>query len=1101
MANQIPLSVDAGRVIRFGSTDQVLADGVVPRSGTTLSLGDADTTLVTVAGAAATGITLGGAGTLVAIPGDLEVTGSLTVNSDSMFDGDTIIGDATSDTLTLTARMITSILTTGTSTATTNGWNLGSGANGWNNVYLARDGAGNALATARALSSTSVGAAGATLVGVDITALAVSPANSTLQAVLETLSTTATGGSFQTTYDNGPDITQDATGGIAITRGATSADSHVLRLVHGQTGSDDVLEIDRSPAGAAAGRGVHVAMGANASDAGLEVSHSGTAAGSRAALFSGVSLTSNRGVVEVTHQGSGAGHGVVVNLGAASTQKHLRLARDAGATVTTLDESGITINGDSASGTITTFNISAEIPSADGVAGTNIEISAAPGSASAAIPGGDGGNLLFAAGDGALSTEAASSGGLGGSLSFVAGAGGDSGVSVGPGSGGSISFVAGSASSVGAFGSAAGGNVTFLGGDSSGGNGIGGVISLDPGLGAGSNGSVLIGVTNTPYEIQSGSNGGRTEWTHFGRMVVDGSADDSLLTVREEFANRFIVSTSGGPGAPLVTVYGETAASSNYATEFELADSEFLLQPVTVHLAEVSPEGVISALPGSTCHVRFPSANASDGLWVKLTGSGNTGWSKVQAGSGTVDSLQSAYEAGNTVSVTTAEGSLTFSNSSDATDVLTLTRTFAGAGEGLSIGMGPSNQAVTGRGVEIVSGSGATGSMLFVNNLGTGSAIQIQDGGTDVFSISGSGTVVFAPTSGANFSATTAGAGTVTVQSAAGALNIVNDVSTGTGGGISIRSTSSGSGTSGDVLVYSATSGSGSGGVLLSAGVAVANPLSGQVIIRGSADLDLDGASATLDTTGAISLDAGAASNFTTSSGALTLTSAAAATWGTAAGALTLNGVSGINLQFNGSTKLAVATSTLTVQAGTVLGTTSTGNINLPNNGSARFQVEGAAVGATVTAANLNTLTNGSNADALHVHGASGLSVTAGEALAAGAPAVIANSAGNSRAFNGDADLSTRFDVVGLASAAISSAAIGTLNITGEMTIPDAIFDVPPVAADNGKRVYLSANVGKLTLTAPSAAGTWTQKLGIVTRHSVTGSSLVLIQIGDGYLN
>lgn len=59
-----------------------------------------------------------------------------------------------------------------------------------------------------------------------------------------------------------------------------------------------------------------------------------------------------------------------------------------------------------------------------------------------------------------------------------------------------------------------------------------------------------------------------------------------------------------------------------------------------------------------------------------------------------------------------------------------------------------------------------------------------------------------------------------------------------------------------------------------------------------------------------------------------------------------------------------------TMQTGTTFGTTGTGNINLPNNGSARFQIEGVAVSANVTAANLGTLTAGSssNADALHTH-------------------------------------------------------------------------------------------------------------------------------------
>jgi hypothetical protein len=59
--------------------------------------------------------------------------------------------------------------------------------------------------------------------------------------------------------------------------------------------------------------------------------------------------------------------------------------------------------------------------------------------------------------------------------------------------------------------------------------------------------------------------------------------------------------------------------------------------PMYVFVSEVSPEGVISAGPGSLCHVRYPSANAADGLWSKNTGTGNTGWVQVLAGGGSGD--------------------------------------------------------------------------------------------------------------------------------------------------------------------------------------------------------------------------------------------------------------------------------------------------------------------------------------------------------------------------------------------------------------------------------------------------------------------------------
>lgn len=114
--------------------------------------------------------------------------------------------------------------------------------------------------------------------------------------------------------------------------------------------------------------------------------------------------------------------------------------------------------------------------------------------------------------------------------------------------------------------------------------------------------------------------------------------------------------------------------------------------------------------------------------------------------------------------------------------------------------------------------------------------------------------------------------------------------------------------------------------------------------------------------TGAVSLTANAASSFTTSAGALTLTSAAAATWKTSAGLLTIEGAAGI--QLNGSAgasylTIGVTPNDLIIQGSRRLTTTGSGNINLPNNVSARFQIEGSAVGSTVTQPNLDAVTNG----------------------------------------------------------------------------------------------------------------------------------------------
>lgn len=236
--------------------------------------------------------------------------------------------------------------------------------------------------------------------------------------------------------------------------------------------------------------------------------------------------------------------------------------------------------------------------------------------------------------------------------------------------------------------------------------------------------------------------------------------------------------------------------------------------------------------------------------------------------------------------------------------------------------------------------------------------------------------------------------------------------------------------------------------------------------------------------------------------GAVTITAAAASTWSTSAGLLTINGTGGIELQGGGTAALAVnATGTaITVQAGAVLDTTSTGNINLPNNASAKFQVEGVAVGATVTAANLDTLTDGSNADALHSHSVAAvtqvvLALTAGEAVAIGAPVAIINDAGDPRVVNADADSGTdaRRNVIGYAKTA-SAADEDPIDVIVAGDAAGVVFDSAPAAADVGKRVYLDPAAGTVSLTAPSGSGETSLKVGILLDDATT---TVKVEIGE----
>jgi len=204
-----------------------------------------------------------------------------------------------------------------------------------------------------------------------------------------------------------------------------------------------------------------------------------------------------------------------------------------------------------------------------------------------------------------------------------------------------------------------------------------------------------------------------------------------------------------------------------------------------------------------------------------------------------------------------------------------------------------------------------------------------------------------------------------------------------------------------------------------------------------------------------------------------------------------------------GDLSISAAGGNATVQPGTVLDTTGAGNINLPNNGAAKFQVEAVSVGATVTAPNLDTLTNASNADALHVHatGVTGVTFTAtsGEAIDAGEILAMDDVAGSPRVFKADANGASEIqNPVGVAVNTVAGAGLSvTVRVAGQQNIPDAQFDVVPGTADVGKRLYLSETAGNWTLTAPLTSGSFVIRTGIV---SVGGAGAVKVvwQPGEG---
>jgi hypothetical protein len=183
----------------------------------------------------------------------------------------------------------------------------------------------------------------------------------------------------------------------------------------------------------------------------------------------------------------------------------------------------------------------------------------------------------------------------------------------------------------------------------------------------------------------------------------------------------------------------------------------------------------------------------------------------------------------------------------------------------------------------------------------------------------------------------------------------------------------------------------------------------------------------------------------------------------------------------------------LTIQAGATLGTTSTGNINLPNNVNARFKIEGSAVSANVTAANLGTLTAGSssNADSLHTHTglvASMVDVTlTTTGLATGDCGYISST-----------NTLTKTDNTNEAKTYFVGVVVGTnlVRVSGIVDVNMKAGDAPAV----GDPIYVAetANAGKLVHTAPTSG--FILKAGIVTditNYAGSGTVKMLIQVGN----
>lgn len=101
-----------------------------------------------------------------------------------------------------------------------------------------------------------------------------------------------------------------------------------------------------------------------------------------------------------------------------------------------------------------------------------------------------------------------------------------------------------------------------------------------------------------------------------------------------------------------------------------------------------------------------------------------------------------------------------------------------------------------------------------------------------------------------------------------------------------------------------------------------------------------------------------------------------------------------------------------------------------------------------------------------------------------------------------DANAPAQLEPVGFAVAGAGIGAPVSVRVAGVVDVAVARFDVAPIAANVGKRVWLSTTAGRVTLTAPSAVGDVVQRVGILATLAGGGGGTpqILVQIGDPVL-
>lgn len=123
----------------------------------------------------------------------------------------------------------------------------------------------------------------------------------------------------------------------------------------------------------------------------------------------------------------------------------------------------------------------------------------------------------------------------------------------------------------------------------------------------------------TPIGFQAATTEAALRWLNRASGTIQGfiqngriyfGADDTAINLQAAGSSISVLNGSSG-------AYGGVRSTGNRFAETNIVDA---------YRASGTPEGVLTAEPGSTCRVQ---TGASAGLWKKDTGTGNTGWVKL----------------------------------------------------------------------------------------------------------------------------------------------------------------------------------------------------------------------------------------------------------------------------------------------------------------------------------------------------------------------------------------------------------------------------------------------------------------------------------------